>query len=71
MLARLQHRHGGAEGVGPADPLVFIGNVSSQRDGRGDAAKARDEAASGHDVVPPFLPRLGGDPRVTLQPAAL
>ena len=71
VLAGLQHRHGGTEGVGPADSLVFVGNVASQRDGRGDAAKARDEAPSGDDVVPPFLPRLGRDPRVTLQPAAL
>ena len=67
----LQHRHGGTEGVCPADPLVFVRNVPSQRDGRGDAPEARDEAASGHDVVPPFLPRLGRQPRVTLQPTAL
>ena len=67
----LQHRHCGAEGVCPADSLVFVRNVSSQRDGIGDATKARDEAAGGHDVVPPFLHRLGREPRVTLQPAAL
>ena len=67
----LKNGHAGAERVCPAESLVFVGNVSSERDRISDAAKARDEAPSGEDVVPPLLSGVGVQPRVALQPSAL